>query len=35
VDSLLVYNGVSLEEEEYFGKIGKAVKLNKPIKLRK
>jgi hypothetical protein len=35
VDSLLVYNGASVEEEEYFGKIGKAVKLNKPIKLRK
>jgi hypothetical protein len=35
VDSLLVYNASSVEEDEYFGKIGKAVKLNKPIKLRK
>ena len=35
VDSLLVYNSSSIQEEEYFGKIGKAVKLNKPIKLRK
>ena len=35
VDSLLVLKGFSKPEEEYFGKIGKAIKLNKPIKLTK
>jgi len=35
VDSTLVYKGFSKKEEEYFGKIGKAIKLNKPIKLTK
>ena len=35
VDSMLVYEGFSEREEEYYGKIGKAVKLNKPIKLTK
>lgn len=35
IDSMLVYKGFSKEEEEYFGKIGRAVKLNKPIKLTK
>jgi len=35
VDSGLVFKGFSKKEEEYFGKIGKAVKLNIPIKLTK
>jgi hypothetical protein len=35
VDSSLVYQSTLEKEEEYFGKIGKAIKLNKPIKLRK
>lgn len=36
VDSALVFQSiVASEQEEYIGKIGKAVKLNKSIKLRK
>jgi hypothetical protein len=35
IDSTLVYKGFSEREEEYYGKIGRAIKLNKPIKLTK
>lgn len=35
VDSTLVFQGFSTREEDYYGKIGKAVKLNKPIRLTK
>jgi hypothetical protein len=35
VDSVLVFQGFSTREDDYYGKIGKAVKLNKPIRLTK
>jgi hypothetical protein len=35
VDSTLVFQGFSTREDDYDGKIGKAVKLNKPIRLTK